>query len=114
MPPQPPKCKTCGKVEWNHVCTGVAEPEMARRVTNVTKNVTLSQPIHASPMPDVTPVTKAVTRALEAENERLTAEVARLKRELAEANAKLAGMDGFKPKPMPMTAAERKRKQRAA
>lgn len=39
----PPKCKTCGKIEWRHVCRPTPEPRVVK-ITKPKPKLKLSRP----------------------------------------------------------------------
>jgi hypothetical protein len=112
---QPPKCRLCGVAEWQHVCSGGAEPPRQHHgftgsaVTRQrNKIVTTSVTPAAAVTSGVTPCAecKRLRRALKeaaAEIEALHGEVAQLKRAAA----------GHGARPAAVPAAERMRRMRA-
>jgi hypothetical protein len=101
---RPPKCKTCGKIEWQHVCQGVGQPSIGRQYSRAEVDREMKRAAPAAVTKhSVTPVTKAsVTRCancsvLKAEVDAQAAEIAQLKRALAKKHGEEAGKGGRKP-----------------
>jgi hypothetical protein len=82
---RPPKCKTCGKIEWQHVCQGIGQPSIGRQYSRAE----IATPAKRADRPVKTGQPSAMAQAIERINE-LEAEVKVLKRALAEAHGKLA------------------------
>ena len=114
---KPPKCRLCGAEEWNHVCGGGAH-KLGQPLDDVTKPRDMSRK-------RVTPVTKPRDSVMAPcpECERKDKQLKAAARALKEAQAEIDALHGevamFKrsragsDKPAPMTAAERKRRERA-
>lgn len=54
----PPKCKTCGKVEWRHVCRGTVSPYRRVQVAGKTFAVAAGPTLTISSPPPAKPTRK--------------------------------------------------------